>query len=153
MVRRGDYHPNNKFRILRLRSPCPRDFFNGPFPQGRVEVHNFIGPAVARFLNSAGDFTGPPDRLRERFFDATKAHAKPLSMAGRGRAFSHHMLVTEWMLRKRETTPDLFLDSSYTKMKPGKVLTSNFNTGWLEGGFAYPVPESILVYFEIKDER
>ena len=74
-------------------------------------------------------------------------------MAGKGRAFSHHMLATEWMLRERETTPDLFLDSSYAKMKPGKVLTSNFNTGWLEGGFAYSVPESILVYLEVKDER
>ena len=74
-------------------------------------------------------------------------------MAGKGRAFSHHMLAMEWILLERKKTPDLFLDSSYAKMKPGKVLTSDFTTRWLEGGFAYPAPKSILVYFEVKDER
>ena len=148
---------------LAIQLACRRFFgYNPPaletvsmahFRKGRVEVHHIISATVARFLSSATDSTVPPDKLRERFFDATKAHAKSLSRAGKGRTFSRHMLAMEWMVREGETTPDLFVDSSYAKMRPGKVLTSNFTTGWLEGGFAYPVPESILVYFEIKDER
>jgi hypothetical protein len=95
----------------------------------------------------------PPNEVRKRFFDAAKAHTKSLTKAGKGRAFGRHMLAMEWMLREGETTPDLFLDPSYAKLRPGKVMTSNFTSGWLEGGFAYPVPESILVYFEFRDER
>lgn len=69
------------------------------------------------------------------------------------------MLAMEWMLddvRKEliEYPQDamLFEDEVYKRMKPGRIMTSCATTGWLEGGFVYPVPEGVFVYFEIQDE-
>jgi len=93
------------------------------FRKGRVEVHHIIGPAVARFLDGAEELTTPLSEQRQRFFHATKAHAKSLRRASKGRAFSRHMLAMEWMLRKREAAPDLFLDPIYeTRKIPDKQL-------------------------------
>ena len=148
---------------LAIQLACRRFFgYNPPaletvsmahFRKGRVEVHHIIGPAMAAFLKAAGDSTAPNHTFRVLFFEAAKAHAKSLSRAAKGRAFSRHILAMEWMLREGEVTPELFEDPSYIKMKPGKVMTSNFTTGWLEGGFVYPIPKSILIYFQVKHKR
>ena len=124
------------------------------FRKGRVEeVHHIIQPLVAEFLTAATEPKITRAKLRTMAFEAAKAHAKSLSRASKGHGFSHHMLAMEWMIREGESTPKLFESSVYTRMKPGKVLTSAFKTGWVEGGFMYPVPGSILVYFEIKVQR
>ena len=123
------------------------------FRKGRVEVHHIIGPAVARFLESVKEVEGFPKNVRVAFLDAAKAHAKSLSKVRKGKGFSRHLLALEWMVHEGEEKPKLFEDPVYVRLKPGKVMTSSFTTGWLEGGFFYPVPESILIYFEIRDER
>ena len=123
------------------------------FRKGRVEVHHIIGPAVAHFLEAVKEMEGSPKNVRVAFLDAAKAHAKSLSKVSKGKGFSRHLLALEWMLREGEEKPKLFEDPVYVRLKPGQVMTSSFTTGWLEGGFFYPVPESILVYFEIRDER
>lgn len=62
---------------------------------------------------------------------------------GRGRGFERHLLALKWMLEdegaeaeaegKEEgigiETPALFQDEGYKKIKPRKVITSNFTTG------------------------
>jgi len=58
----------------------------------------------------------------------------------------------EWMLHEGEEAPALFADPVYARMKVWKVVTSSFETGWLEDGFVYPVPGSIIVYFEVKEQ-
>lgn len=123
------------------------------FRKGRVEVHHIIQPLVAEFLAAASDPKIARSKLRTMAFEAAKAHAKSLSRASQGQGFSRHMLALEWMMREGESMPKLFESPVYARMKPGKVLTSAFRTGWVEGGFVYPVPGSILVYFEIKDLR
>ena len=123
------------------------------FQKGRVEVHHIIVPALARFLAAIKEADRSPKNLRVAFLDAARAHAKSLSRVSKGKGFSRHLLALEWMLREDEEKPKLFEDPVYVRLKPGRVMTSNFTTGWLEGGFVYPVPESILVYFEIRDER
>ena len=148
---------------LAIQLACQRFFgYNPPaletvsmahFRKGRVEVHHIIGPAVAHFLEAVKDAENSPKNRRVAFLDAAKAHAKSLSRVSKGKGFSRHLLALEWMLREGEEKPKLFEDPVYVRLKPGKVMTSNFTTGWLEGGFFYPVPESILVYFEIRDER
>ena len=148
---------------LAIQLACRRFFgYNPPavetvsmahFRKGRVEVHHIISPATTRFLEAVNEAAAFPKNLQRLFLDAVKAHAKSLSRVSKGKGFSRHLLALEWMLREGEEKPGLFEDPVYVRMKPGKVLTSNFTTGWLEGGFAYPVPESILVYFEIRDER
>ena len=141
-------------RFFGYQPPALETVSMATFRKGRVEVHHIIQPPMAKFLTAATD-DGIIARsgLRALAFEAAKAHAKSLSQASKGRGFSRHMLAMEWMLRDDETEPSLFSDPVYARMKPGKVLTSAFKTGWVEGGFVYPVPGSILVYFEIKDER
>ena len=148
---------------LAIQLACQRFFgYNPPaletvsmahFRKGRVEVHHIIGSALARFLEAIKEVESSPKNLRVAFLDAARAHAKSLSRVSKGKGFSRHLLALEWMLREGEEKPKLFEDPVFVRLKPGKVLTSNFTTGWLEGGFFYPVPESILVYFEIRDER
>ena len=123
------------------------------FQKGRVEVHHIIVPALARFLAVIKQADSTAKTLRVAFLDAARAHAKSLSRVSKGKGLSRHLLALEWMLREDEEKPKLFEDPVYVRLKPGRVMTSNFTTGWLEGGFVYPVPESILVYFEIRDER
>ena len=123
------------------------------FRKGRVEVHHIIQPRVAEFLIAATEPKIPKAKLRTMAFEAAKAHAKSLSRASKGHGFSRHMLAMEWMIREGESTPKLFKSSVYARMKPAKLITSAFKTGWVEGGFVYPLPGSILVYFEIKAQR
>ncbi|KAI9645960.1 hypothetical protein NHQ30_005397 [Ciborinia camelliae] len=120
------------------------------FRQGRVEVHHIITPLMAQFL-----ITNKKEiniHSRGLLYEAAKEHAKSLTRASKGRGFSRHLLAMEWMVRKGEEIPAFFLDPIYARMKPKKALTSCFTTGWQEGGFVYPFPESILVYFEVKEE-
>lgn len=49
--------------------------------------------------------------------------------------------------------PELFADEVYKRMKPGRIMTSCFNTGWQEGGFVYLVRGGVLTYFEIRNEE
>ena len=140
-------------RFFGYSPPALETVSMAPFRKGRVEVHHIIQPPVAKFLEAATEPDIPSSRLRTMAFEAAKGHAKSLSRASKGHGFSRHMLALEWMIREGESTPKLFESPVYARMKPGKVLTSAFKTGWLEGGFVYPVPGSILVYFEIKDRR
>ena len=125
------------------------------FRRGCIEINQIIQPAVAAFLTRANDAataTSPQD-LRPLFYDAARAHAKSLSRASKGRGFNRHLLALEWMLREGEGVPTLFRDPAYAKMKPGKVMTSNADDEGLEGGIAYPIPESIFVCFDVKGRR
>ncbi len=40
----------------------------------------------------------------------------------------------------------LFEDEVYQRMKPRRIMTSYATTGWLEGGFVYPLTEGVFVY-------
>ncbi|KAJ8065466.1 hypothetical protein OCU04_006149 [Sclerotinia nivalis] len=120
------------------------------FRQGRVEVHHITTPLMAQFL--ATNKHAINIHSRELLYEAAKEHAKSLTRASKGRGFSRHLLALEWMIKEGEETPSLFLDAVYQRMKPERAVTSCFNTGWLEGGFVYPFPGSILVYFEVKRE-
>ena len=66
----------------------------------------------------------------------------------------------EWMLAELRKAgdgmieePELFQDEVYKRLKPGRIMTSSFSTGWEEGGFVYPVPGGVLIYFEPLDEE
>lgn len=119
------------------------------FKEGRVEVNHILQPEVLQFLDAWE--TGPTNSLRSLFYEAAKSHAKSLTRASNGHGFGRYLLAMEWMLDENEPTPALFSDPVYTRLKPRKALTSCFATGWEEGGFVYPFPESILVYFEFDD--
>ena len=126
------------------------------FRKGRVEVNYAIQPAVATFLavvNSTDITTATISNLRSLFHAAAKAHATSLVRANRGRGFNRHMLALEWVLREGEVAPTLFHDSVYARMKSVKMVTSSFETGWLEGGFVYPVKGGVIVYFEVHKDR
>ncbi|EDO04615.1 hypothetical protein SS1G_07098 [Sclerotinia sclerotiorum 1980 UF-70] len=120
------------------------------FRQGRVEVHHIITPLMAQFLATNKQTLNI--HSRELLYEAAKEHAKSLTRASKGRGFSRHLLALEWMIKEGEETPAFFQDAVYARMKPERAVTSCFNTGWLEGGFVYPFPGSILVYFEVKRE-
>ena len=126
------------------------------FRKGRVEVNHPVRPPLIEFLDAATSDSPPQNNvLRQFFYNAAKSHAISLSRASKGRGFSRHLLAMEWMLQEGEQAPTLFSESAYARSKAGevKLLTSCFTTGWLEGGFVYPVPGGVLVYFEIKDQR
>ncbi|ESZ98068.1 hypothetical protein SBOR_1599 [Sclerotinia borealis F-4128] len=120
------------------------------FRQGRVEVHHIITPLMAQFLITNKHAVNI--HSRDLLYAAAKEHAKSLTRASKGRGFSRHLLAMEWMVREGEKIPAFFHDPVYARMKPEKVLTSCFTTGWQEGGFVYPFPGSVLVYFEVRDE-
>ncbi|CAD6442880.1 62e7626d-0f35-4e4a-b9b1-5f30bfcc7997 [Sclerotinia trifoliorum] len=118
------------------------------FRHGRVEVHHIITPLMAQFLATNKQILNV--HSRELLYEAAKEHAKSLTRASKGRGFSRHLLALQWMVKEGEETPAFFQDVVYARMKPERAVTSCFNTGWLEGGFVYPFPGSILVYFEVK---
>ncbi|KAL9637970.1 MAG: hypothetical protein Q9204_001674 [Flavoplaca sp. TL-2023a] len=150
-------------RFFNITIPACETVSLAHFRQGRVEVHHTIQPAVALFLSDAvgcerTTFSSSPT-LRASFYEAARAHAKSFARCRAGKGFSRHMLAMEWMLddvRKEliEYPQDamLFEDEVYRRMKPGRIMTSCATSGWLEGGFVYPVPEGVFVYFEIQDE-
>ena len=140
-------------RFFGYSPPALETVSMAPFRKGRVEVHHVIQPRVAEFLAAATESSAPVSRLRIMAFEAAKAHAKSLSKSSQGHGFSRHLLAMEWMVRDGEPTPALFKSPVYARMKPGKVVTSAFKSGWVEGGFVYPVLDSILVYLDIKDQR
>lgn len=125
------------------------------FRKGRVEVHHVLNEAMMKFIDAASDegSTVSRETVRARAYDAAKAHARSLRHTSKGHGFGRHLLAMEWMVNEGETMPDLFRDPAYLRLKAARVVTSTFQTGWVEGGFVYPVPDSILVYFEIKDQR
>ena len=123
------------------------------FRKGRVEVHHIIQPLVAEFLTAASEQVTDSSKLRAMAFQAAKAHTKSLSRASKGHGFSRHLLAMEWAIQEGDTTPTLFKSPIYARMKPGKVITSAFKSGWVEGGFVYPVPGGLFIYFEVKDQR
>ena len=126
------------------------------FRKGRVEVHPIVQPKVAEFLTAAEATSGQVTargKLRALAFEAARAHTKSLSRAGKGYGFNRHMLALEWMMRDGESRPRLFENEVYVRMKPGKVVTSSFKSGWVEGGFVYPIPGGIFVYFEVGNDR
>ena len=140
-------------RFFGYNPPAVETVSMSHFRKGRVEINHTIHAAMAKYLTATTDATIPREQLRMLAFDAAKEHAKSLGRASNGRGFSRHLLAMEWMLQEGEAKPALFKDPVYEVMKPGKLVTSTFKTGWLEGGFVYPVPGSILVYFEVKDQR
>lgn len=148
------------------------------FQKGRVEVHHTIQPAVAKFLDAAvteahlvcesDESLCVPSvtRLRDLFYEAAVAHAKSLTSCSEGRGFSRHLLALEWVLedvrgeRRGDTNqgiiiqePELFQNEVYKRMKPGKIMTSCFRTGWEEGGFIYPIKGGTLIYFDFDDQQ
>ncbi|KAL9035003.1 MAG: hypothetical protein Q9180_005093, partial [Flavoplaca navasiana] len=170
--RKAKCPPQSKVQIA--INLCLHHFFNSKIParktvslahfrQGRVEVHHIIQPAVAQLLSDAvgcerTNFSSPPT-LCASFDGAAEAHAKLLTRSRAGKRFSRHLRVMEWMLddMRKELIKDpryamLLEDEVYQRMKSGRIMTSCATTGWLEGGFVYPVPEGVFVYFEIQDE-
>ena len=125
------------------------------FRKGRVEVHYVLNKAMMKFIDAASDegSTLSRETVRARAYDAAKGHARSLRHTSKGHGFGRHLLAMEWMLNEGETVPEFFRDPAYLRLKAARVVTSTFQTGWVEGGFVYPVPESILVYVEIKDQR
>lgn len=125
------------------------------FRKGRVEVHHVQDEAMMKFIDTACDEGSgvPRATVRARAYDAAKAHARRLRHTSKGQGFGRHLLAMEWMVKEGEEIPELFRDPAYVQSKAARVVTSTFRTGWVEGGFVYPVPESILVYVEIKDGR
>ena len=124
------------------------------FRKGRVEVNAIIGPAMMRFLDvAASESRASSTTFKTLLYNATTEHNRSLSRAIQGKAYNRHMLALEWMLEEGESRPALFDDIGYAKSKPGKVIISHIPLGGLEGGFAYPVPGSILVYYDIQGER
>ncbi|RAK95950.1 uncharacterized protein BO80DRAFT_244580 [Aspergillus ibericus CBS 121593] len=112
--------------------------------------------------SSSAQLRSPPDsqhhpldraELRRHALAATKEHTLHLNRVCHGRGYNRHLLALEWMLSPEEDRPTFFQDPSYRKSQPGRVLTSSFATGWLEGGFVYPPAESILVYWEVLEEE
>ena len=97
--------------------------------------------------------TVPRATVRAMAYDAARAHVRNLRHTSKGHGFGRHLLAMEWMVNEGEAMPDLFRDPVYLRLKAARVVTSTFQTGWVEGGFVYPVPESILVYVENKDQR
>ena len=141
-------------RFFGYNPPALETISMAHFRKGRVEVNHIIQAPMAAFLAAANErATATTRRLRPLLYDGVKAHIKSLTRASKGRGFSRHLMAMEWMLQDGEILPALFTHPVYTKMKPGKLVTSSFPTGWLEGGFVYPVPRSILLYFEVKQHR
>lgn len=137
-------------RFFNYSPPALETVSLAQFRQGRVEVHHIITPLMAQFILTNKNAINP--HSRRLLYDAAREHAKSLTRASKGRGFSRHLLALEWMLREGEESPAFFQDPVYKRMKPAKAVTSFFATGWQEGGFVYPFPGSILVYFEVKDD-
>lgn len=144
-------------KFFKYNPPALETVSMAHFLKGRVEVNHIIQGPMADFLATAAqtDLNTPYNRteLRTLAYKAARSHATSLGRTSKGRGFSRHLLAMEWMLHEEEMMPELFSNPVYQRMKPGKVLTSAFRTGWVEGGFVYPVPESVLVYFEVLNER
>lgn len=123
------------------------------FRLGRVEVNAVISSKMKGFLDAASADARPSEKLHKLAYEATREHTRTLAKVRRGYGYGRHLLALEWMVEEGEETPSFFIDPSYAKSKPGKVLTSNFTTGWLEGGFVYPPRDSVLVYFEVGEDK
>lgn len=123
------------------------------FQRGRVDVNAIITAPMMLFLNAAALDSQPSRQLRDLADNATREHVRNLGRVSRGFGYGRHLLALEWMIADTETRPSFFDDPSYAKSKPGRVLTSSFTTGWLEGGFVYPPPDSVLIYFQVGEEK
>lgn len=137
------------------------------FRRGRVETNDIITAEILAFIAAVEaqrqrqdqqqgqrHALSDPKALQSKAYEAARSHAKTLSRASKGRGAGRHMLALEWMAKEvGGEVPELFRDEAYVKTKPARVLTSSFKTGWREGGFVYPVPGGILVYFEVFEER
>ncbi|KAJ5735698.1 uncharacterized protein N7483_000823 [Penicillium malachiteum] len=123
------------------------------FRHGRVDVNAIVTTPMMAFLDEATVDSHPRRVLRDLADNATREYVSNLRRVSRGQGYGRHLLALEWMIADTEERPSFFDDPSYLKSKPGRILTSCFNTGWQEGGFVYPPANSILIYFEISEER
>jgi len=125
------------------------------YPNGRVETNPIIRHDMKRFLEAAANETPPLSEARQQLrslaYEAAREHAKFLARASKSTAFGRRLLVLEWVRQETEPVPELFMDPLYLKSEAAKLLTSCFATGWLEGGFVYPVSGRLMVYFEVKE--
>ena len=123
------------------------------FHKGRVDIIQVVLPAIAKFCASAQRDDMPVDIRRKLFYEAAKAHVNTATRISRGRGFAGHLYALQEVVQEEEEMPALFRDGTYSKTRPGKIMTdcTEGKSALQEGGFMMPDPEHVWVHYQVED--
>lgn len=143
------------------------------FEKGRVDIIQTVLPEVAEFCTamrssssssspstpSTTTNTLPKTKLRNLFHKAAKAHTNAVTRISRGRGFAHHLYALQEVRNadgaEEEELPALFSDPTYSRTRPGKIMTDcvDWEDAISEGGYVMPDPEHVWVHYQVDEER
>lgn len=133
--------------------PCWETVNQAQYHLGRVEIIQVIVPAVARFIQAAGDSSIPLPERRVLLVEAIRAHVNTINKAGRNLGWEHNLTALKTLVATPEDVPELYRDPVYNKVRP-RLLTSHcFETGMMEKGFLWRDPKAIWSHYEVYDHR
>lgn len=123
------------------------------FHKGRVDIIQVVLPAIAKFCASAQREDMSVGFRRKLFYEAARAHVNTATRIARGRGFAAHLYALQEVIEEGEEMPILFSDSTYSKTRPGKIMTdcTEGRSALQEGGFMMPDSEHVWVHYKVEE--
>ncbi|KAJ8067959.1 hypothetical protein OCU04_003540 [Sclerotinia nivalis] len=137
--------------------PCWEALTTMFFRLGRVDWMQVVSPAMYEFCASVAENQKSATELKALLREAVSAHSSTMSKTGRGLGFVAHFQSLEEVIAEDEPIPAFFEDPTWkmTRKWGTKKIKTDSAAGFIyqEAGFPMPDPESLLVHYEVEDER
>ncbi|TEY79898.1 hypothetical protein BOTCAL_0040g00130 [Botryotinia calthae] len=137
--------------------PCWEALTTMFFRLGRVDWMQVVSPAMHEFCTSVAERQKPPAELKLLLREAVSAHSSIMTKNGRGLGFVAHCQSLEELIGEDEPVPAFFEDPTWkmTRKWGTKKIKTDSAAGlkYQEAGYLMPDPESLLVHYEVEDER
>ena len=133
--------------------PCWETVNQAHYHLGRVDIIQVIVPAVATFIQAAGDSSVPLWQRRALLVEGIRAHVNTVNKAGRNLGWERSLTALRALAEKTEELPELFNDAVYKRVRPRLLMSNCFETGMMEKGCLWKDPEAVWLHYEVNDRR
>ncbi|KAF9885007.1 polyketide synthase [Aspergillus nanangensis] len=132
--------------------PCWETVNQAHYHLGRVDIIQVIVPAVASFVQAAGDSSVPLSQRRALLVDAIRAHVTTINKAGRNLGWERNLTALRALAETPDELPELYQDPVHDRVRPRVMMSNCFETGMLEKGCLWKHPEAVWSHYEVYDQ-
>ena len=137
--------------IFSYTPPCWETANQAHYHLGRVDIIQVIVPAVAAFVQAAGDDSIPLSRRRALLVDAIRAHINTMNKAGRNLGWERNLTALRALVVEPQELPELYKDPVHDRVRPRVMMSNCFETGMMEKGCLWKHAEAVWSHYEVYD--
>lgn len=133
--------------------PCWETVNQAHYHLGRVDIIQVIVPAVANFVQAAGDASISLSQRRALLVDAIRAHVNTVNKAGQNLGWERSLTALRALAENPQELPELYNDPVHGRVRPRLMMSNCFETGMMEKGCLWKDKEAVWSHYEVYDGR